>query len=139
MNYPDHFPDDCPPPSSKFAFGKFYRYIDKKHEKPLQKDFLSYRQSSPDKKPPDGVSECQYCGLSIYSSLTDAKNLSKKIPAFRKRKKLAVGTLSQEFGKIKPTPSNNTGESHHTLWLYEDSKPWEAFHIVDESDKDSNK
>ncbi|QSJ17566.1 hypothetical protein JYQ62_01415 [Nostoc sp. UHCC 0702] len=135
MTYSKHFPDDCPPSQSDSASGEFYRFIHKAHEKPQPKDFLSWRQEFPQKECPVGLSECQACGVSIHSSLDDAKKLSLRIPRFRNMK-IAKGFLKDEMGKIKHTPSRNE-KSHHTWWIPEKSEPWKIFELFDANKKDS--
>jgi hypothetical protein len=135
--YSKHFPDDCPPSVSKIPSGEFYRFIKKAHETPQPEDFLSWRQEFPDKECPPSVSECQVCGVSIHSSLDDAKNLSLRIPRFKKMK-IAKGSLNEELGRIQHTPSKNE-KSHHTWWIPENTEPYKVFEIIDVKQEDSNK
>lgn len=135
--YPKHFPNECPPSLSEPASGEFYRFIKKAHEIPQPKDFLSWRQENLDRECPAGLSECQACGVSIHSSLDDAKNLSRRIPRF-KNMKIAKGFLNNSLGRIKPTPSKNE-ESHHTWWIPDDAKPCKVFELIDENPKKSIK
>lgn len=116
MNYPEHFPDNCPPDESDVASGEFYRFIKKNHEIPLQDDFLSWREENLTKPCPKTIPECQACGVSVYSSLDDVIDLPKRIPRFRKMK-VAKGSLNSNLGKTKNTPSRNTGKSHCTWWI----------------------
>ncbi|MEH2356492.1 hypothetical protein [Nostoc sp.] len=138
MTYSKHFPpDDCPPSQSDIASGQFYRFIKKAHERPHPKDFLSWRQEFPDKECPVGLCECQACGVSIHSSLDDAKNLSLRIPRF-KNMKIAKGMLSGGLGRTKHTPSRHE-KSHHTWWIPEDSEPSKVFELIDANKEDSTK
>jgi hypothetical protein len=137
MNYPEHFPHDCPPDESDVASGEFYRFIKKTHEIPLQEDFLSWREENPSKPSPTQIPECQACGISVYSSLDDVINLPNRIPRFRKMK-VAKGSLNNDLGKIKNTPSLNTGKSHHTWWIPKNCEPWKSFKIIDLSNKNPN-
>ncbi|MEH2295074.1 hypothetical protein [Nostoc sp.] len=137
MTYSKHFPDDCPPSQCDIASGEFYRFIKNAHEKPQPKDFLSWRQEFPDKECPTGLSECQACGVSIHSSLDDAKNLSLRIPKLKKMK-VTKGFLKDELGRIKHTPSKNE-KSHHTWWITEESEPWNFFEIIVVKKEDSTK
>jgi hypothetical protein len=135
--YSKHFPDDCPPSQSDIASGEFYRFINKAHETPQPQDFLSWRQENPNKECPTSISECQACGLSIHSSLDDAKNLSLRISRFKKMK-IAKGSLSKELGRIQHTPSKNE-KSHHTWWIPENTEPYNVFELIDLKQDDSNK
>jgi len=135
--YPKHFPDNCPPSVSDIASGEFYRIINKAHERPLPKDFLSWRQEFPHKECPTGLPECQACGVSIHSSLDDAKNLSRRIPRF-KNMKIAKGILSDGLGRIKHTPSKNE-KSHYTWWIPENTEPCKVFELIDTNKEDSTK
>ncbi|RUT00422.1 hypothetical protein DSM106972_075500 [Dulcicalothrix desertica PCC 7102] len=135
MPYPKHFPNDCPPSECDIASGEFYRYI--KNQKPCPEDFLSWREENPEKECPKGTSECQACGVSIYLSLDDAKKLSRRVAYFR-NKKIAKGTLSDELGRIKNTPSN-VGKSHYTWWIPENKEPWKVFEPIDDNQENSNK
>ncbi len=137
MIYPKNFPDQCPPSESNTASGEFYRFIKKAHSKPLPEDFLSWRQENPNKECPPGGSECQACGVSVHSSLDDAKNLSRRIPRFKNRK-IARGVLNEKLGQIKPTPSKNE-KSHHTWWIPENSEPEHFFELIDINKEDSSK
>ncbi|QLE57081.1 hypothetical protein [Nostoc sp. TCL26-01] len=137
MVYSKDFPENCPPPESIAALGEFYRLLKKTHEKPRPEDFLSWRQEYPNKECPTSLSECQACGLSIHSSLSDVRNLSLRIPRF-KNTKIAQGKLSEDMGNLKHTPSKNE-KSHHTWWITENSKPWEKFNVIDLSGQETNK
>lgn len=129
MSYPKHFPENCPPDESDIACGEFYRFI-KKNQVPLPEDFMSWREENPTKPCPAQISECQACGVSVYSSLDDVINLPNRIPRFRNMK-VAKGSLNCDYGKIKNTPSQNTGKSHNTWWILENSEPWKIFKIIE--------
>ncbi|MEA5596282.1 hypothetical protein [Rivularia sp. UHCC 0363] len=116
---------------------KLYRFIKKVHETPQPQDFLSWGQENPNKECPTSISECQACGVSIHSSLDDAKNLSLRIPRFKKMK-IAKGSLSEELGRIQHTPSKNE-KSHHTWWIPENTEPYKVFELIDLKQEDSNK
>lgn len=135
--YSKHFPDNCPPSLSDIASGEFYRFIKKAHQRPHPTDFLSWRQENSNKECPTSISECQACGVSIHSSLDDAKNLSLRIPRF-KNMKIAKGSLSEELGRIQHTPSKNE-KSHHTWWIPENTEPCKVFELIDTNKEDSNK
>jgi hypothetical protein len=137
MSYPKHFPDNCPPDECDVASDELYRFIKKTNKIPLPEDFLSWREENPTKPCPATISECQACGISVYSSLDDVINLPNRIPRFRKMK-IAKGSVNSDLGRIKNTPSLNTGKSHHTWWIPENSEPWKNFKIIDLSNENSN-
>lgn len=137
MTYPKYFPVNCPPLKSSDALGEFYRFIKKVHERPYPKDFISWRQESPEKECPASLTECQACGVSIHSSLDDAKSLALRIPRFRNMK-IAKGVLSGRLGRIEHTPSRHE-KSHHTWWIIENSEPWNVFELIDANKENSTK
>jgi hypothetical protein len=81
----------------------------------VESDFTSYIEDGME------VSQskiCMACGLSVYAELEDAMILRGQIPGLLK-KRIAVGFLRPDHGKIKPTPSKfrpDCGYSHHTWW-----------------------
>jgi hypothetical protein len=129
MPYPKHFPEGCPPLESDTASGEIYRFINKEHEAPMPKDFVSWREENPGKALSGGITECQACGLSVYTSSNEVKRLTPIVPKLRKMK-VAKGILKGEMGKIKNTPSR-TSELHHTWWILTDSKPWKHFELIE--------
>lgn len=129
-----HLPSDCPPTSAETSLGKVYRFIYIDHDIPLAKDFLSWREINPDKPCPATLTECQVCGVSVLKSINDARSAHRKVPALRK-KKLALGNLTPDLGRIQNTPATGTGKSHHTWWLCKKAEPWTVFKIVNVSDE----
>jgi hypothetical protein len=124
MQWRAHLPENCPPEDAVDAVGEFYRLIS--GTTPKAADFLSYRELYPDRE--FLVPECQAGGLSIYPTLEGISGLIRRIPALRKKKKLAKAVLEPELGKIKNTPSGND-PTHHTWWIPEQAEPWKVFHI----------
>lgn len=125
MQWPSHFPNDCPPEDSQSANGEFYRLV--RHNPPKERDFKSYREEQPEREYKD-IPECQLVGLSVYSDLDGIIRLLERIPALRKKRRPAKGELIPDLGRIK-----NTGKdkSHHTWWLPIGKMPWEIFYVVD--------
>lgn len=123
MQWPDFFPDECPPDNSESATGIVFRLIS--GNKPKEKDFLSYRELYPSKK--FKLPECRVCSLSVYKLADDIERLKRRVPATRK-KKLSKGSLSSKYGKIKHTPTQ--GDSHHSWWRTENSQPWLRFEVI---------
>lgn len=94
----------------------------------MPEDFLSWREENPGKELFPGMTECQACGLSVYTSFNEAKRLKPIVPKLRKMK-IAKGILDG-MGKIKSTPSS-TSQLHHTWWIPKDSTPWKYFEIIE--------
>lgn len=128
MEWPEYFPPSCPPVTAKKASGKVYRFIDKKHKSPQDKDFLSWKEEHPNEVIQG--KECQSCGLSIYISLEEAKRVARLIPKLRKMK-IAEGNLVKDSGKIENTPSCNS-KDHFTWWIPKNlPKPCNLFYIIE--------
>ncbi|MGA9379022.1 MAG: hypothetical protein WBV73_09660 [Phormidium sp.] len=125
--WPEHFPSDCPPENAKNAFGEVYRLIN--HDSPSPDDFRSWREENRNKQCPEGMTECQVCGISVFTDKADADRVIKRIPRFR-RAKPALGQLTAELGVILHTPSR-LSQSHHTWWIPVGAEPWTVFKIVD--------
>jgi hypothetical protein len=123
----NYLPDDCPPKEAEDALNKVYRLV--MYNPPNADDFRSWRQENIDKELPQGVTECQAAGLSIYRDRTDAYQLTKRIPRFKKSK-IALGGLNPELGKVLPTPSRSS-KSHHTWWFPLNAQPWIVFQVVE--------
>ncbi|MFN6538311.1 MAG: hypothetical protein RM021_018450 [Nostoc sp. EkiNYC01] len=126
MNYPEYFPDNCPPKEATVPSGEFYRFINSSHTSPQENDFLPWLREYPDRK--YFVTKCQACGTSIFPSLDAVNNMLAQVPALRK-KKIARGVLNSDLGKIQNTPSQNE-KSHHTWWIPEASEPWKLFQMI---------
>jgi len=130
MQWSDHFPSGCPPQTAENATGEVYRLI--KHDSPTPNDFRSWREENKDKECPEGVTECQSCGLSVYTEKADACRVIRRIPRFKKAKP-ALGKLTPDLGVMLHTPSR-VNPSHHTWWTPVSAQPWTVFQIVDISE-----
>lgn len=109
VKWPDHFPDDCPPPESIDANGHtVYRLVGS--NPPTKTDFRSYY----DKGRAEG---CQARGLSVFLDRASAQRLMEIVPAMRERQ-IARADLGPGMGRIARTPSGRF-ERHHTLWVVE--------------------
>ncbi|MCP2726873.1 hypothetical protein [Limnofasciculus baicalensis] len=98
MEWPDHFPSGCPPQNANNASGEVYRLI--KHDSPTPKDFKSWREENKEKDCPNGVTECQACGLSVYTEKADACRVIRTIPRFKKAIKYSGGILDQAIPDV---------------------------------------
>jgi hypothetical protein len=110
MDWPNHFPENCPPNAAKDADGEeVYRLVDQ--NPPSDPDFISHRLRYPKR---EFFDECKACGLSIFTNIEDSIKLRKRLPALRDTS-IALGKLPSEAGKILPTPYS--GNSHYTWWI----------------------
>ena len=127
MQWPEHYPDSCPPNTAKHASGNVYRFIEKEHQSPQDEDFKSWKELHPERDYEE--KECQACGLSIYTSLDEARRVAKLVPRLRKMK-IAEAVLKKDSGKMENTPSN-VSKDHFTWWIAKNiSKPCSLFKIV---------
>ncbi|WP_299492913.1 hypothetical protein [Acaryochloris sp. IP29b_bin.137] len=120
-----HLPESCPPPDALDPSFKVY-YLSKNY--PVTKnDCRSLRERQPMKRFPTNSKECQACGLSCFTDLKEAE-LAKKFPNL-KGMDVYEAKLFPNIGKIKSTPASS-GNSHHTLWPYQQAKPWKEFRPI---------
>ena len=127
MQWPDYFPDDCPPQDAQPATGDVYRLV--KTESTRIKRLYPHSAKS------NLVKilvrdECKVCGLSVFRRFEDAVEMKNRERGMKNRL-IAKGTLSPDLGKIKHTPSSKPyGQSHHTWWVPTEVEPWSVFHVV---------
>ena len=126
MQWPDYFPDGCPPQDAQPATGEVYRLV--KKNPPESKDFIPTRKKQPSKD--FGEKECEACGLSVLRNVEDAVRVKSRAPGMKKRL-VAKGTLNPHLGRIKRTPSKKFGQVHHTWWAPTDIQPWSVFRIIE--------
>jgi len=128
MDWPSHFPPECPPPESADANGDVYRIVNGK--KPAEGDFVSYWFLKPQMRARaleagNTDKACQLCGLSVYLTLADIERLQRRVRHLGKGQ-IAVGHLNGE-GKLLDTGDGG----HHTWWISRQlEKPWESFKVV---------
>lgn len=124
----DHLPDQCPPQDAKAPSCQVYYLVS--NDPPIARDFLSIREKSPQHEPfQPNEKECEACGLSVFAEI-EGIQLARKVSSALRKKKLAIGDLTPKVGLIKNTPSNRTGDSHHTLWPHKESKIWKEFKVI---------
>lgn len=124
MNWPEYYPDNCPPESSCDVNGKLFRLIPRPDEslKKLKKEFTPFAVRNPEK----WGGNCQACGLSSYITLDECSRIKKTIPRLKKLLP-AQAQLDSCHGKVLNTPSKISKE-HYTWWVPADiEKPWELF------------
>jgi len=110
MNYRDTLPDDCPPCAAEEVDAPRVVFRLVSNVPPTSDDFRSQRQQNPNRRF-TGVTECQACGLSIFSNKHDAATKLLKLPRFKNHKLCRV-MLSAGSGRIQQTFQ----PSHHTWW-----------------------
>lgn len=122
MNWPEHFPDNCPPSDSQPANDIVYRCT--WNAQPEAKDFLSFVEEG--RPIPPGADDCEACGLSVFKDIDDILQMWKTIKMFP-RKNIVKGELKPEHGNLK-----NTGNlpSHHTWWKEPNCRPEIFFYKV---------
>ncbi len=123
MQWPSHFPHNCPPKNAKPASGDVFRLV--KKNRPVDNDFLSQAKRQPDKDFKE--KQCQACGLSVYRDINDIRKMRNRVRPMRKRK-IAKGTLSSNLGRILDTPSYE--KTHMTWWVPVGVSPKSVFSIV---------
>jgi hypothetical protein len=133
MNFPGHLPPDCPPSDAVSPCIEVYCLVD--GDPPVETDFQSLNERNPNQAlrfNSDQVLICQAFGLSVFTDLQGIE-LAKKVSRSLRKKKVAKADLSEESGKIKNTPSQRTGDTHHTWWPSSDIKPWMLFHVMSQN------
>lgn len=126
MQWPDYFPENCPPEHAEPASGEVYRMIEK--SAPTEQDFKSFRELNPRRRLSRKM-RCRACGLSVYTEPQDILILRRQVPRFRTYS-LSKGELEPRLGKLLHTPSRKTGESHHTWWVPVGAEPEKVFTAV---------
>lgn len=126
MQFRDHLPSNCPPPDAYSSAMVVYYLVD--GDPPTAKDFLSFREKKPNQNV-DPELVCQSSGISVYTDIAGTE-LARKVSRSLRNKKLAQGILSNNSGKIKNTPSKNTGDTHHTWWINRNIDPCSFFKVL---------
>lgn len=133
--WPECFPQGCPPNESIKQKSEFFRLT---CEKPSSVDFLMYRDDNPringkyseaDKNP---LKYYQCFGLSMYMNIVSLRNVCKASGAMKKVAS-AKGFISRgdsRDGVYLHTPTESSN-SHYTIWLYKDARPWEYFIVCE--------
>jgi hypothetical protein len=127
MHFRDHLPSGCPPLDANSQTMSVYYLVD--DDLPTDQDFLSLAERNPNKTWSDNSQLCQSCGLSVFTSINGVE-LAKNISRALRKKKIAKGNLSEKSGKIKNTPSQRTGDTHHTWWPSQDINPCVLFTVI---------
>ncbi len=134
-NWPECFPEGCPPRESIEQLSEFFRLTTKT---PALGDFLIYRDENPkiiskvsvaDKNP---LKYYQSFGLSMYKDINSLRNVCKASGAMKKivMDKGFISKGDSRDGVYLNTPTG-TSNSHYTIWLYKDARPWEYFVVCE--------
>lgn len=126
MDWPTFYPEDCPPEDAVLANGTVYRLVGNNIIN--EYDFWSQRELRPDATFRD-VTECQACGVSVFTDLAEIEAVNRNPYMRRKKKKIAVGHLDASMGEMKHTPSRQN-RSHHTWWIPANIDPTANFEAI---------
>ena len=124
MQWPDYYPENCPPEGAEPASGTVYRLV--RHDPPQAEDFLSTWEEFPGRFPEPTIKNS---GVSVYTDPQDIERLKKRIRQLKGRK-TAEGELNPVHGLIQPTEGKE--KSHHTWWIPIEAEPWLVFKVVSE-------
>lgn len=109
MNFPNTWPDGCPPDDAVDAEGDVFRIVN--NDPPLADDLASHLETG---KLPKAV-PCLRCGLSVFREVRDAMHQRLLIPKLGRW--VAKGTLKAEHGRTKLTTGKQP--THTTWWAYD--------------------
>lgn len=101
-------PDGCPPEDSWQPQDVLEVVRLVRQDPPTNEDFQSFRMLHPERSVP--VSECEACGLSVFTDIEDAER-KRKLPRLKGTLPCLV-QLTSGSGRIKQTGQ----PSHHTWW-----------------------
>ena len=127
MEWPEFYPENCPPEDAEQASGTVYRLV--RHNPPQAEDFKSLfeeRSTFFENKPNDFI--CKGCGVSVCSDFEDIERLQRSSGKMRKRQ-VAEGHIQTKHGVILYTPSK-LYRSHHTWWIPNEETPWFVFNVI---------
>ena len=128
MQWPDYYPEDCPPKDAKPAIETVYRLV--KHEPPQAEDFLSSWEEFLGRFPEPTIKNS---GISVYTDPEDIPRLFDRLKnriGHLRNRKTAKGKLNPTLGRIQHTPSHEN--SHHTWWKPIGVEPWFVFEVINE-------
>lgn len=124
LEWPDFYPENCPPPEAEPAAGTVYRLV--RNDPPQSKDFLSTWEEFPGRFPEPTI---QISGASVYTDPQDIERLKNRVRHLRNRK-TAKGELNSTLGFIQQTKGRE--KSHHTWWIPIGTEPWLVFRVISE-------
>lgn len=122
MDWPDYFPEGCPPSDAVPANGTFLRAT-KKHQ-PQEGDFISHYERDPERFREIAINAS---ALSVYTDVEDIMRMKRRSVGMRK-KYIARGTLYAHHGVMKHTPNVAKQElSHYDWWRVRNCDPLSIF------------
>lgn len=122
MEWPDFYPENCPPTEAESASGTVYRLV--RNNPPQAEDFKSTWEEFPGRFPEPTIKNS---GVSIYTDPQDIERLKNRIRQLRDRK-TAEGELNPALGFIQQTEGKE--KSHYTWWIPIGAKPWHDFRVI---------
>lgn len=124
--YPDFFPDGCPPKEAQPVELKVYRLV--KEDKISKSDFKSFIEEGRDARNPK-FPYVEY-GLSVNTEYEEIRRYWRGNAALKKKfKNIASGVTYKYTGVVKSTPSR-IQKNHYTWWLCKNVSPENYFKIV---------
>ena len=130
--WPDHYPESCPPGDADTPAGTCYRLV--KKAQIAERDFMSYLELHlkglrfSGEKPWDDSKDCLAAGLSVHPT-KEAADQKRKSSGGMRRLKIAEGNIDG-VGRIANTSSNS--DPHHQTWWVEDGfDPVPLFSVIE--------
>jgi hypothetical protein len=123
--FPSHYPSGCPPSAAEEAAGVVFRIT--KGNPPNPDDFLSFHEMGKALQRDTVEARCQYRGLSVFRSLTDASHHLQALPGLGDY--IAKGTLTPAKGKTQLTATRKR-PTHTTWWCAEGIDRGEGFAVI---------
>ena len=121
MNFPDDWPEACPPNDSNEADGVVFAAA---RSTPFARlDFSSANDRGAFKD----ADECERRGVSVMKEKSDVEALLERFK--RKFKHIAKAELSSTHGRLKDTP-REFAKSHCTLWPRETVNLKDLFEVI---------
>ena len=119
QNFPENWPDSCPPPDAEPAQGSYFRVTT--GNPPSAKDFKTYAELA---KVPN-ASPCLRVGLSLLKNIDDAIHQTRLFP--KTGRFVFSANLEPQHGKCKPTKGSLP--THTTWWAFEGVDRAALFHF----------
>lgn len=121
MDWPNHYPPQCPPSEAETAQQTIYRFLARRNAR--ARDFLSYYeidikkvQEGKKERPEDwGGKACIARGLSVFTELDHCYEMQALVPAMRKKSVGELELASADGARLLRTRGQHP--EHHTLWL----------------------
>lgn len=123
LSYPTDFPEGVPPSSATQANGRAYRLV--RNNPPVSNDFCGYYKEPYLKHIPKNPKP-SFFGTSMYRDLSQTK-IAREEHKPQRNKKIAVGTLSPEYGVV----SKENKVTHFEAWLKEGTGIETVFSVED--------